>query len=137
MRLLPDTNTISYLLRNDRQVRAQFDSALEKPETVFVLSPMVDFELRRYLLLKEASRNLRQYEALVESWMPVSLGESDWRLAASLWAERHRAGEPIEDADLLIAVSALRLNAALVTSNPRHFSNLGLTLVDWRQPIPT
>lgn len=135
MRLLLDTNTLSYLLRNDDNVRAHFRSAAASPETFFLLSPMVDLELRRYLLLKNASRNLRQYEALIADWDRAELDENDWRRAATLWADRHRAGQPIEDADLLIAVSALRNNAMLVTSNQRHFADLGLELIDWRQPV--
>lgn len=45
-----------------------------------------------------------------------------------------KQGDPIPDADLLIAAQALRLNAVLVTNNERHFSPfaaLGLRIEDW------
>lgn len=134
MKLLLDTNSLSFLLRNDSAVRAHFESASASPETLFVLSPMVDFASP----LSDPERcqpQSAQYEALTAHWTRAELAEADWDLAAELWAERHRAGAPIEDADLLIAVSALRQNAILVTSNQRHFSNLGLEMVDWRKSI--
>lgn len=136
MRLLLDSDTLSALLGNEAQVRDHFESAAASPETLFLLSPMVDLELRRYLLLKEANRLLQQYEALVAGWSRPDLTEDDLRLAATLRAQRQTAGHPIEDADLLLAVSAIRNHAILVTSNPGTFADLGLELVDWRQPIP-
>lgn len=129
-----DTNIISYLMRGDPAVRAAFDSVRDVPETRFVLSPVVDYEIRRYLLLKAASRNLAQYEALTATWVTAPLSEADWQRAAVLWADRHRDGSPIEDADLLIAVTALAQDAVLVTRNTRHFAGLDLRLADWTQP---
>lgn len=136
MRFLLDSNTVSYLLRKDDQVRSHFEAARSQPDTTFILSPMVDFEIRRYLLLKEARRNLEQYSLLTKEWRKVDLTGQDWEMAAVIWAARHRSGQPIEDADLLIAVSALQHEARLVTSNTRHFGDLNLALVDWRQPLP-
>jgi predicted nucleic acid-binding protein len=70
---LLDTNIINYLLRGNGTVRERFDAVAGG----FLLSPVVDFEIRRYLLLKQATRNLRQYEALVESWIKLELNHSD------------------------------------------------------------
>lgn len=133
MKWLLDTSTLNYLFRNDARVRDHFEQTRADPKNTFVLSPMVDFEFRRYLVLKNAHRNLAQYEALVQGWLCPEFLQDDWRRAVNLWAERHRAGLPIDDADLLIAVTALKQNALLVTSNTRHFADLGLTLTDWRQ----
>jgi predicted nucleic acid-binding protein len=39
----------------------------------------------------------------------------------------------VDDADVLIAATALRYNAVLVTGNVRHFSRFdGLVIEDWR-----
>jgi len=133
MKWLLDTNTLNYLFREDAMVRGHFDKTRADPNNIFVLSPMVDYEFRRYMVLKNARRNLAQYEALAQHWLRPGFLDDDWHLAVNLWAERHRAGLPIDDADLLIAVTALRQNAVLVTSNTRHFANLGLILADWWQ----
>jgi len=131
MKWVLDTNIISYLLRGNAAVRVGFNAARQAADALFILSPVVDYEIRRYLLLKGASRNLAQYEALIAQWVELPFDGSHWQQAAALWAERHRGGQPIEDADLLIAVTALRQNATLVTNNTRHFIGLGLPLKDW------
>ncbi|MBI3947438.1 MAG: hypothetical protein HY321_16060 [Armatimonadetes bacterium] len=42
-----------------------------------------------------------------------------------------RAGWPIADSDLLIAVCALQAGAMLVTNNAEHFEGLGVTVENW------
>jgi predicted nucleic acid-binding protein len=56
---------------------------------------------------------------------------TDWTLAASIWAERRRAGRPIGDADLLIGIFARNRDAVLVTDNERDFLDLGVTIQNW------
>jgi tRNA(fMet)-specific endonuclease VapC len=130
MRVLLDTNVISYVLREREPFLARFTEALET-DNVFVSSDVVDYEIRRYLVLKDAKRQLARYEALSRDWPPVSLTRDDWHTAAKLWAGLHRTGRSIEDRDLLIAISALKEQAVLVTNNPRHFEGLGISLADW------
>ena len=130
MKLLLDSNTISYILRKRPPVISRLAAALEA-DAVFLSSEVVDYEIRRYLLLKGATRQLGRYESLSNDWVPVSLSRSDWLAAARLWAQLHRRGRSIEDRDLLIAVTTLKENATLVTHNVRHFQGLGVDLVDW------
>jgi predicted nucleic acid-binding protein len=134
MKWLLDTNIISFLLRSHAEVRSGYTAARGAGDPRFVLSPVVDYEIRRYLLLKGATRNLAQYEALIAHWDKPPFDEAHWAHAATLWAERHRGGHPIEDADLLIAITALRQDAVLVTNNTDHFKDMGLRLEDWSQP---
>src|SRR4030095_8499710 len=110
---------------------SRFTEALDTDNISFVSSDVVDYEIRRYLVLKAAKRQLARYEAHALEWLPVSVTRDDWRTAAKLWAELHRAGRSIEDRDLLIAISALKEQAVLVTNNTRHFEGLGLPLADW------
>jgi|SRR6185295_3543357 len=130
MRLLIDSNTVSYILREQEPVLSRFIGTLGS-DNVFVSSDVVDYEIRRYLVLKGATRQLQRYEALSLDWLPISLTRNDWRAAAKLWAEIHRAGRSIEDRDLLIAISALKEQATLVTNNIRHFKGLGVPLLNW------
>jgi predicted nucleic acid-binding protein len=133
MKLLIDTNIISYILREREPVLSRFTEALGA-DNVFLSSDVVDYEIRRYLVLKEAKRQLERYEALSRNWLPVTVSRDDWRAAANLWADLHRAGRSIEDRDLLIAVSALKERAILVTNNTRHFEGLSVPLADWAAP---
>jgi len=132
---LLDTNTISYLLRGHPVVRARFDEQ-RVGRALFVRSPVVDYEIRRYLLLKQATRNLARYEATTRDWLAASLEPVDWARASALWAERHRIGQGIADADLLIAITAIKHEATVVTNNTKHFEGLGVATVDWSLTLP-
>ncbi len=56
------------------------------------------------------------------SWVPVDEGVT--RTAGSLARRHRRAYSGIDDADYLIAATALVLDAELVTTNVRHFPML-------------
>jgi predicted nucleic acid-binding protein len=127
---LPDTDTVNYVLKGKGPARRRLQAAAAAGEK-FALSPVVHYEVTRYLKLKQADRVLRLYEALIADWHRVELTAVDWDRAAELWSARHRAGAPITDSDLLIAVSALGSGSILVTNNDRHFANLGLHIDNW------
>lgn len=57
------------------------------------------------------------------SWVPV--GEEVARSAGSLAQKHRRAYSGIDDADYLIAATAVLLEADLLTTNVRHFPMLG------------
>jgi tRNA(fMet)-specific endonuclease VapC len=47
-------------------------------------------------------------------------------------AQLEQSGNPLADADLLVAATALETCAHLVTGNTKHFSRIdGLNLVNW------
>lgn len=92
---------------------------------------MAHYELTRYLRLKGAHRLLRLYDQLTAGWQPCEPSFEDWNEAARLWAELNGSGRSISDPDLLLAVLARKWSAVLVTTNTRHFANLGIPLEDW------
>jgi tRNA(fMet)-specific endonuclease VapC len=130
VRYLLDTDILNYLLKETPLVEARFAQACTE-QAEFILCPVVHYQAVRYFHLKGAFRMLRKYNRLVASWTFIEIDGGDWDTAAGLWADRRRAGRPIEDADLLIAVTALKTGAVLVTNNLRHFDGLGLTLENW------
>ena len=133
MKLLLDTNTLSYILRNRQPVVDRLEHATRQGDS-FLIAAVVHYELSRYLRLKDATRLLQVYAELVGGWQPCDLSFEDWNDAAALWAELHRAGRAISDMDLLLAVLARKHQAVLVTSNTKHFEDLGLALADWTLP---
>jgi tRNA(fMet)-specific endonuclease VapC len=130
MTYLLDTDTVNYLVKRIAPAKDRFRQAATR-RSRFVLSPVVHFEVTRYLRLKGATGALRFYRRLITPWVMPQYISTDWDLAIQLWVERHRAGRPITDSDLLIAVLARRTGAVLVTNNTRHFEGLGLTLENW------
>ena len=127
---LLDADTLNYVLKGLSPPKERLRQATAGGAS-FVLSLVVHYQITRYLKLKGATRVQRFYEQLVSGWSVVGLEEADWDTAADLWAQRHRVGKPIEDADLLIAVIALKTGATIVTNNTRHFEGLGVAVENW------
>ncbi len=127
---LPDSDIVNYIIRKREPTVSQYRELVAEGDS-FYLAAVVHFEVTRHLLLKGSKRLLREYKELVATWYEISLSWADWNTAATLWESRHRAGRPIEDPDLLIAVCALKAGATLVTNNVRHFVDLGLEIANW------
>lgn len=92
-------------------------SGLIDAEESLLASEIVRFELLAGVRGKEAEA-LEQFFSAV-SWVPVR--EEVARVAASLAQRHRRAHSGIDDADYLIAATALLLDADLLTINVRHF----------------
>lgn len=55
--------------------------------------------------------------------------------ASEIYAELRRRGEPIGDADMLIAAPAMVNGLPLVTNNEAHFKRInGLIIENWLRP---
>lgn len=115
MRLL-DTSVAIDHLRGLSSAVELLTGMLEVEESVLA-SEVVRFELLAGVREKEVDALERFFSAI--SWVPV--GEEVSRAAGSL-AQRHRRSHSgIDDADYLIAATALLLDAELLTTNVRHF----------------
>lgn len=130
-----DTDILNDVIKGISPTQERYAEAIDGG-AVFILSPMVHFEVTRYLKLIGATRTLRSYSEITTNWLPVNLEPVDWDTAADIWARRHRSGRPISDADLLIAVTALKTGAVLVTNNVSHFEGRGLTVENWALTEP-
>jgi predicted nucleic acid-binding protein len=92
-------------------------TTLLRAEESLLASEIVRFELLAGVREKEVDALERFFSAI--SWVPV--GEEIARVAGLL-AQRHRRSHSgIDDADYLIAATALLLEADLQTTNVRHF----------------
>jgi predicted nucleic acid-binding protein len=126
-----DTNTLSFLVRNEEPVVTRFTAALAKPNIVLIC-PFVWFEVQRGLLARDAKSQFAYAETLIGKLVWRDYERQDWELAARLWMKRRLAGRPIADADLLIAVFAINRDAVLVTDNERDFAELGAKVQNWK-----
>ncbi len=99
-------------------------SRLIEAEEPILASEIVRFELLAGVRHDELEGLEQFFSAL--SWVPVDEGIT--RTAGSLAREHRRAHSGIDDADYLIAATALLLPADLLSTNVRHFPMLaGLT----------
>jgi predicted nucleic acid-binding protein len=118
VKLLDTTIAIDHL-RGDPAAVDLLRELVEQDETL-AASEIVRFELAAGVRDDELPA-LEQFFSAV-SWIPV--GEHVARTAGELARRHRRAHGGIDDADYLIAATALLLEAELLTTNVRHFPML-------------
>jgi predicted nucleic acid-binding protein len=113
---LLDTSVAIDHLRGSPPAVDLLGGLIETEESLFA-SEIVRFELLAGVREMEVDA-LEQFFSAI-SWVPVGEGVAR---AAGLLAQRHRRSHSgIDDADYLIAATALLLEADLLTTNVRHF----------------
>jgi predicted nucleic acid-binding protein len=118
VKLLDTTVAIDHL-RGDQAAVDLLRDLVESDETL-AASEVVRFELVAAVRDDELPA-LEQFFSAV-SW--VAVGEDVARTAGDLARKHRRAHSGIDDADYLIAATALLLDADLLTTNVRHFPML-------------
>ena len=132
---LLDTDTLSEILKQKHPALVERASAYLRQHEQFAFSSMTRYEVVRGLKDKGASRQLQQFETFCAHSLILGITDAILDGAADLWVEAHRGGLPRNDADLIIAATALAHGRALITGNTTHFSWIpGLEIEDWRQP---
>lgn len=127
-----DTNTISYYFRGDAQVVPHLQAL---PPAELGVPAIVEYELRYGLLRLPREAAAPRQAALAQLLRPMQMLPFDSECAlhaARIRVALEAAGTPIGPHDILIAATALRHGATLVTRNEREFSRVpGLHWVNW------
>lgn len=130
--LILDSNTISYYLRGDPQVVPRIQAL---PPAEIGVPAIVEYELRFGLLRLPPEAAEPRLAALTKLLRPMQMLSFDSECAAQAARIRvnlETAGTPIGPHDTLIAATALRHQAILVTRNVREFSRVpGLQWLNW------
>lgn len=111
-----DTSIVVDHLRNERAAVDLMEQVVGDGEQI-VVSEIVRFEILVGVRSRERGNVERFFTTL--DWLPVD--EATVRLAADLAREFRASHSGIDTADYLIAATAIRMNAALLTKNVRHF----------------
>ena len=125
-----DTNTLIYFFGSRGQVRSNIRAV--EPEEICIPT-IVLYELQ-VGLAKSMSPNRRaqQIEQILEYAHIAVFDEKAALASAQIRAALEQQGKPIGPIDILIAGTAVSLDATLVTHNIGEFSRVtGLRLVDW------
>ena len=132
--LVLDSNTISYYFRGDPQVVRRLQAL--RPADLGVPA-IVEYELRYGLLRMPSDAAAPRLAALAQLLRPMQVLPFDSECAvqaARIRVDLEAAGTPIGPHDTLIAATALRHQATLVTRNVREFSRVsGLQWVNWHE----
>lgn len=135
--LILDSNTISYYFRGDPLVVPRLQAV--RPAEVGVPA-IVEYELRYGLLRLPVEAATPRLNALNQLLRPMQMLPFDSECAAHAARIRvtlEAAGTPIGAHDTLIAATALRHQATLVTRNVREFSRVeGLLWLNWHDLSP-
>ena len=130
--LILDSNTISYYFRGDPEVVPRLQAI--RPADLGVPS-IVEYELRYGLFRLPQEAAAPRMAALTQLLRPMQMLPFDAECAthaARIRATLEAAGTPIGPHDTLIAATALRHQATLVTRNVREFSRVpGLVVLNW------
>lgn len=132
---LLDTDTLTEVLkRKDPQVR-QNAAAYFAQHGHFTISAVTRFEILRGLKEKGAAAQIARFQQFCTRSRILGVDDAVFDRATDLWVAARRGGHPCQDADLLIAATALEQALDLVTGNGSHFAWIpGLALADWRHP---
>lgn len=132
--LILDSNTISYYFRGDPQVVLRLQA--QRPQDVAVPA-IVEYELRYGLLRLSPEMAAPRLAALTTLLLPMQKLPFDSECAdhaARIRTTLEAAGNPIGPHDALIAATALRHGATLITRNEREFSRVpGLQWINWHE----
>ena len=129
--VLLDTDILAAIMRVDRQVTAQAHEYLLAHRR-FTFSVITRYEVLRGLLAKGAVRQQLAFARLCATSTLLPLTDEIVQRAAAIYADLHRRGELIGDADILIAATASVHGFAVATDNQAHFGRIqSLVIENW------
>ena len=130
---LVDTNILSLFFRGHSQVVAEFEAYLKEYDTI-TFSIITYYEIVSGLKHRDAHNQLTLFLefAVQNTILPLTQKVAD--VAAEVYAELRKSGQPIDDIDLLIAGTAIANGLVLVTDNRKHFDRITeLEVENWAE----
>jgi len=128
---LIDTDILSALMRENPPATARARAYLEIHRQ-FTFSVITRYEVLRGLLAKQAVRQLAAFDQLCAASRVLPVTDEIIVRGAAIYADLSQRGELINDADILIAASALAHGLVMVTNNENHFRRIhNLQIDNW------
>jgi len=128
-----DTNIMSYWIQKDNQIAEQINKVIKQGNEI-IISPVTYYEIRRGFKHKAAPNKEFAFSIICKSYEIGEMNLAAWEKAADIYGKTRRAGNPIEDADILAAAFCIVNNYTLVTNNVKHFKGIdNLNIINWVQ----
>lgn len=129
--LLLDTDILSAILRRDPSATARARGYLREHQRL-TFSVITRYEILRGLKARNATTQQAAFDRFCAASTLLPLSEAVVVQASEVYADLHKRGELIGDADILIAATALVAGYGLATNNERHFGRIkGLNTDNW------
>lgn len=130
-RVLLDTNIISAFFKGNPAVVEAVTDYVKRHKRLSY-SIITHDELLRGFMALGSDKKLAAYRAFSAQCEMLPLSDQVVEQAAMLYAALKSSGNLIDDADLLIAATALQKKLTLVTDNQQHFKRVPhLKLQNW------
>lgn len=130
---LVDTNILSLFFKGHPQVVDKFETYLEEYETIN-LSIITYYEIVSGLKHRDAHKQIDLFLNFVAQNTILPLTQDVADIAAEIYAQVRKSGQPIDDIDLLIAATAVANGLTLVTHNQKHFQRIvQLEVENWAE----
>jgi len=128
---LVDTDILSLFFRGNPAVVARFAEYAEEHGSI-AIAVITYYEVLSGLLHRDARRQFEAFQRFVVTNRVLPLHEEAAAHAADFYAKTRKAGQPVDDIDLLIAGIAVANGLAVATRNTAHFTMIpGLDVQDW------
>lgn len=126
-----DSNIISFYFKGNADVIGNIEKALNNDDSI-IITPIAYYEVKRGLLLINATKQLEKLEALCELFPVGEFGDYLLDEAIQIYVQERKAHRNTEDADIFIAAFCIHNGYTLVTDNVKHFQGItDLDLVNW------
>lgn len=126
-----DTDILTAILRRNPTVISKARDYLTEFGR-FHLSIITRYEILRGLKAKDAIRQAATFETFCSRNIILPLTDEAISKATEIYADLHKRGELIGDADILIAASAIVRGFGVVTNNERPFQRIpDLRVENW------
>lgn len=131
MGYLIDTNIVSYILKRNATVEKKLRNANISGQDVFI-SCITYYEVKRGLLYANASRQLADFNQFYEKYEILFLDDLEIiENACKIQVDLKKRGHRLEDADILIAATAIARGLILVSNDSDLLRVEGLNLENW------
>jgi len=126
-----DTNTISYLLKENPSVSARMKEESDAGNRL-VIPLMAYYEVKRGLLAVKASKKMRHFEQFCDILGVEDMSFDVLDKATYIYDDLRTKGRLVDDADIIIAAFCIVNNCILVTNNIKHFEYIAdLQFENW------
>jgi tRNA(fMet)-specific endonuclease VapC len=133
MSYLLDTNILTAMLKKNQKVNVKLEEVTFLGEEVFI-SCISYYESKRGLLYANATRQLSDLIEVCRKYRILFLDDiAIIEKACEIHADLKRKGTPIQEADILIAATAIARGLIIVSNDSDLLRVQGITLENWLQ----
>ncbi len=134
MSYLLDTNIVTGIIKKNPKINTKLNQIRFEGTELFI-SCITYYEVKRGLLYVNATRKLSDFNSLCSSKIKVIFLDDIQIIekASEIYADLKRRGRPIQDADILIAATAIIRGLILVSHDSDMLRVSDLALENWLQ----